>query len=637
MSVQAGIWNVSGEPADRRYLEKLSTAMSQYGPDSESVHCNGAVGMVYRAFHSTRESRLQEQPCVSLAGDIVTWDGRLDNRREILELLQEDIGPDQTEVSLVACGLQKWGTGFLSRLIGDWALAWWMPQKKELILARDYVGIRRLFYHKAAHQITWSSDLTSLLTSGGSFSLDEEYVAGYLSHYPEAETTPYREIRSVPPGGYVRVNPHNVEIRKYWRFNPGYRIRYRNDADYEVHFRQIFRQAVRRRLRSDSPVLAELSGGLDSSSIVCVADDILANDSSLAPRLDTISWYDSKEPTGDERPYFTRVEQKRGKAGLHFDTAQYADGFSFHYRHLVPIPGFLPGAADAEAAWFDHLWRGGYRVILSGLGGDEFMGGLPDPRPQLADLFVQFRFRKLARALMAWSLAQRRPWIHLLFDTLSGLMPDLIAAKLLNEAKVEPWIARPFAGRRRMAVRRLGPSGDLAYWLPGRRALARTLLFKSQEMTNQAPKSLGCEEKRYPYLDQSLVEFVLAIPLDQLLRPGQRRSLMRRSLAQVVPREILSRKTKGTSARLQMSVLDAHWKELQAIFSEPLLSHFGFVDAARFQTALAATKNGGLLQMVPVMRAALLEVWLRDLASRGLIKLPAGAAFGLAESVPHSA
>src|SRR6202035_132686 len=97
------------------------------------------------------------------------------------------------------------------------------------------------------------------------------------------------------------------------------RIHYRSDAEYEEHFRFCFTESVKRRLRSDSPVLAELSGGMDSSSIVCMADQILARGKGETPRLDTLSYYDDSEPNWNERPYFTKVEEKRGRAGCHID------------------------------------------------------------------------------------------------------------------------------------------------------------------------------------------------------------------------------------------------------------------------------------------------------------------------------
>lgn len=125
--------------------------------------------------------------------------------------------------------------------------------------------------------MTWSTILDPLvLFAGHSFRLEEEYVAGWLAYFPAPHLTPYVGIHSVPPSSFVRLARKTLKVVKYWDFDPANEIRYRVDAEYEEHFRVVFSESVRRRLRSDSPVLAELSGGIDSSSIVCVADDVFA-------------------------------------------------------------------------------------------------------------------------------------------------------------------------------------------------------------------------------------------------------------------------------------------------------------------------------------------------------------------------
>src|SRR5262249_59217617 len=111
-------------------------------------------------------------------------------------------------------------------------------------------------------------------------------------------------------------------VSKYWDFDPSKRISYPTDAEYEEHFRIVFGEAVRRRLRSDSPILAELSGGMDSSSIVCMADTIIARADAETPRLDTVSYYNDSEPNWNERPYFTKVEEKRRRTGCHIDVGK---------------------------------------------------------------------------------------------------------------------------------------------------------------------------------------------------------------------------------------------------------------------------------------------------------------------------
>src|SRR5258706_8761259 len=131
--------------------------------------------------------------------------------------------------------------------------------------------------------------------------------------------TPCVGIHSVPPSSFVLLRVERHTVNKYWDFDPEKKIRYRTDAEYEEHFRTVFAKAVQRKLRSDRPVLAELSGGRDSSSIVCMADTIIARGAAETPRLDTVSYFDDSEPNWNERPYFTKVEEKSCRIGCHID------------------------------------------------------------------------------------------------------------------------------------------------------------------------------------------------------------------------------------------------------------------------------------------------------------------------------
>ena len=377
-----------------RLIESWSRSSTQHcrqqGPDGESLYCEGPAALIYRPFHTTRESRREEQPYVSRRGFVVTWDGRLDNREDLLAEFRGDLDRSATDVSIVASAFDRWEIDSFRRIVGDWALTIWRPEEKELIFASDFMGVRHIFYHLRADQVRWSSDIAPLvLLAGVKFHMDDEFVAGYLAHNPDGHSTPYREIREVPPGQFVRVRPGNVSVERFWRFSPHTRIRYKTDRDYEEHFRHVFRQSVRRRLRSDSPVLAELSGGLDSSSIVCMADDILANEGADTPRLDTLSYYDKTEPKGDDWVYFQKIEEKRGRAGIHIDSSKMAKSpASLEFREFCPFPGALGVSNELGDERADAVRKSGCRVVLSGLGGDEFMGGIPDPRSLLGDLIV---------------------------------------------------------------------------------------------------------------------------------------------------------------------------------------------------------------------------------------------------------
>src|SRR5579864_667522 len=278
MSVQAGIWNFDGAPVEREVLTKISNQTAEYGPDGEEMLIDGYIGILYRPFHTTAESRVEHQPHTFADGKVMTWDGRLDNRACLLSQLGSSLPSNSSDLDIVASAFECWGADCFARITGDWALSLWNPRSRELILARDYIGVRHLYYRYGPSDILWSNLLLPLVSSAGQLRLCQEYIAGYLAADPEAYLTPFCEIKSVPPAHFVSITPKRISIQAYWSFNRHLRTRYKCDAEYEEQYRFLFRQAVSRRLRADTAILADLSGGFDSSSIVCMADDIVANE-----------------------------------------------------------------------------------------------------------------------------------------------------------------------------------------------------------------------------------------------------------------------------------------------------------------------------------------------------------------------
>ncbi len=639
MSVQAGIWNFDGRPVDRKLLESLSESLRQQGPDGESCYVGGSVALLYRPFHTTAESRCEKQPYFSRRGFAITWDGRLDNREVLVAELRSELEASLTDVAIFAAAFDRWDTDCFRRIVGDWAVSIWKPEQRELLFAADYMGIRHIFYYLKNDRIWWATDLSPLvLLSGDTFHVDDDYIAGYFAHDPDAHLTPYREIREVPPGQFVRIRNGGTSVERFWRFSPGSRIRCKTDIEYEEHFRHVFRQSVRRRLRSDSPVLAELSGGLDSSSIVCVADDILAREGAQTPRLGTLSYLDTTEPNGDDWIYLQKVEEKRGRVGIHIDGSKLgSDPAPLEYTEFNPLPGCLVSGRHLEAERAAAVRGGGYRAVLSGIGGDEFLGGIPNPAAHLADLIVQFKFIKLAQQLMAWSLVKRSPWSHLLWQASMELLPASLSQYFIKQAKVEPWIDRGFAKRTKLTLHLLDVDEHFGLWLPTRRSYVGGVLLMANKLAKWSSPAPALEESRYPYLDQNLIEFILSIPASQLLRPGERRSLMRRSLVGIVPQEILSRRTKQFGARTPVLALERNLKRLQMVFNSPLSSSLGYVNQTRFIQALQAMRNGKAIHTVRMLRTISLEFWLRDVTSRHMINavtrpIPDAAAVSLEAS-----
>lgn len=614
MTVQAGVWNFDGQPVDQQLLMRMSEELADYGRDGVSTFIDGQLGMLYQPFHTTQESRLERQPYKSVSGRVITWDGRLDNRDDLISQLSTDLADDRTDLAIVVAAFEKWGAACFAKLTGDWALALWDPSKQELILARDYVGARQMFYYPTSKSVTWCNSLGPLALSGVELSVCDEYVAGYLAFWPEAHLTPYREIHSVPPGMFVRVRRGSLSFHPYWTFDPNHSVRYKTDAEYEEQFRHLFREAVRCRLRSDSPVLAELSGGLDSSAIVCMADDLRTKESRDTPFVRTFSFFDRGEPDEEDCHYFVKVERKRGRIGHHAELIGLGDTFRLDYPTFIATPGFGL-RQELKEAQSEVMAHEQYKVVLSGIGGDQMLGQALDPRVQLADLVVQFHFTRLFKQLMAWSLFLRRPWTRLLAQSVKIALPNTLRCRMAPVAKVQPWLNPNFAKKHRIRERLLPASAGSWSWLPSSRESFQMLQQLAGQMTDVPAFTL---ETRYPFLDQRLTTFLMAIPTDQLLRPGERRSLMRRALVDIVPGEILQRLTKSGTGRCISMTLQKHWNTIETAL--PLAHASRYIDDERFRKELLALKNGRMpLYSVQLLRGLSLELWLRDALKRGVI------------------
>jgi asparagine synthase (glutamine-hydrolysing) len=612
VSVQFGRWNFDGKPVDRDYLEKARISIAPYGPDDAGSYSKGNISILYHAFHTTKESRRESQPHITASGAAITWDGRLDNRAELIRRLRNVLTIGSTDVSIVAAAYQEWGADCFASLIGDWALSIWDPHTRSLILAKDPIGTRHLYYSFDNDQVTWSTILDPLvLFAGKTFALCEEYIAGWISFFPATHLTPYVGIHSVPSSSFVAIRAGKHTVSKYWDFDPAKRIRYRTDAEYVEHFRAVFAEAVRRRLRSDSPILAELSGGMDSSSIVCMADTILARGAAETPRLDTISYYDDSEPNWNERPYFTKVEEKRGRTGTHIDMSkQEPFKFEFDTDHFPATPGSSSGCpSEASRQIAVCMTSQGNRVVLSGIGGDEFTGGVPTPTAELQDLLAKGHFRTLAHQLKIWALNKRKPWSYLLFDTVRGFFPPTVAGTPQHRLPAD-WLKPEFVKRNRAALQGYEARLKLFGPLPSFQQNTSTLAQLHRQLACTSLNTGPVYEKRYPYLDRGLLEFMYAVPREQVLRPGQRRSLMRRALVGIVLQELLDRKRKAYVSKAPITAISTEWSNLLRFRHHMASNSLGVVDREIFCEALQKARSGHGIPIVPLVRTLALEQWL---------------------------
>lgn len=605
MSMQAGIWHYDRRPVSREQLAAFDHQMSVQGPDARGEFVDEGFAMLHRAFYITAEDALEIQP-LRTSDSVLTWDGRLDNRDELLSALGRSPLDLPTDAEIVSAALSAWDTKALSRFLGDWALSWWKPRERRLVLARDYIGIRKLYYLGTSQSLYWSSDLAALvLHSGEKYDLCDAYFAGYFTSYPEPQLTPYQEIQLVPPGGYIEATPGKLRVRRYWSFNGLPDIRYKTDAEYEEHFQHVFRQSVRRRLRTTYPILADLSGGLDSSSIVCMAYDILkAGDASAT--INTLSMYSLEEPGGDERPYFRAVERQIGKTGTHMEVRSEGTNLlgPLAEPYFAALPGYFDRLLLGERQLLDHTGHLGNRLHFSGLGGDELLGGVQNPVPHLAWLLWHLRLPTYLRQLTAWALQRKTTLWSLAGRSTLALAPIWLRA-LLDQHKTQhaaAWLRPSFVREQHILRRRERTVESWRDWLPGPGSRDSGYLTLAATIAGYLPRFTFAEQSALPYYDRDLVQFLFAIPGDQVLRPHQRRSLMRRSLQGIVPDIVLSRKTKWLGRRQPALQSLDNAAALQALLPNTLLAE-RYIDPDMLDDDFCKLRHGKEAPLLLIERA----------------------------------
>jgi asparagine synthase (glutamine-hydrolysing) len=619
MSVQYGNWAFDQRPGAGTDLAPVRRYLAPYGPDGETVFHSGETDIFFCRLGDVQQAAGEEQPLPLGKGNVLLWDGRLDNRNDLIFELSGDVSRSASDVAIVAAAYNRWGLGCLAKLVGDWALSVWHPEQRQLVLARDFMGTRPLFYSIDRDRVQWCTIVDPLvLFARRSFPLDREYLAGWFGLFPASHLTPYVGIHSVPPACYVLVREDCVRVRKFWGFLPEKTVVYQSDAEYEEHFRNLFEQAVQRRLRSDFPVLAELSGGMDSSSIVCMADRIMAGYGSCTPRLDTVSYYSLEEPNWNELPYVSKVEQQRGKRGSHIEVHS-NDAFRFDSEPdcFMATPGSLHTSGQAGQAFGEVLRANGNRVLLSGVGGDEVLGGAPSPAPLLADLLTRGQLKSLSKELLAWAFALRRPVFSLVWETLAMF---LVAENATRSVFPPAWLCPNFSNRNASAVRGYPRRTRFFAPRPSFQESLGTVEALRRQLCSQPLSADPAYHRTYPYLDRDLLEYLFAIPQDQLMRPRQRRSLMRRALSGIVPYELLNRKRKAFVIRGPLAALSARHAELVSMTQEMISSSVGIVNSSALAAVLSEARGRGLASVTSVFRVFAIERWFRNAAHWGVLE-----------------
>jgi asparagine synthase (glutamine-hydrolysing) len=543
MSGIAGIYRSRGGDVDRDALHAMSTCLAHRGRDAAGQWTDGSIGMVHRLLATTRASAAFDHPVVDSTGAVrLVWDGRLDNCLEL------GSGTDESDEAVVLRAYARFGDALPSRLVGDFAFALWDGRRARLLCARDRIGLKPLHYVWRNGVFAFASEMRPLLPALDAVEPDDEIVLAFLlrEFRPGDESrTLIHGVHRLAPGEVLSVDCDGLRRRRYWAPDPDHRLEAASSAELAARFSATFREAVSARLRTDWPVAALLSGGLDSSAIVGAAARIFEERGEGSPPLETFTLF-SDDPAGDEREPARVVTAATGLKG-HAVRRVEADPLDGLDAEVDGVEGpIVDPSHHTMAACLDAIAGADCRVLLSGEGGDHLL----DAHGYFADRLREgrpLRFLRELRAFGRWYGASTR---ELAADALTMLAPPFVKywAKRVFRGVPPPWINRELARRVDLRARVRAPRHAVPWpshaqsdtWL----SCSSPYFGLKLEAEERRAARAGLE-MRYPLLDSRLVELVLAIPSARRMAHGERKGLLRAAVSDVLPAAALGRRGKG--------------------------------------------------------------------------------------------
>ncbi len=591
------------------------------------IHLRTSFGIV------TADARIRDtrpatsQQLAASAETVAGFDGRLDNRRELADACGLRIpGPDDTltDAALVLAAYDRWGDEFAARLNGDFAVAVFDAKHERLLLARDVMSGRSLYYALTPNALLFATKIKSLLADPDVPAVPDDNALAQLvlENWCDDRRTCFEGIFSIPAGFVMIRTRERQQQRPHWSFDARRTIRYRSFDEYCEQFRSLFAEAVGRRLRGAGPVSVAVSGGVDSSSILCQAAALAGG----PPRVDLrgITQTFPADVTADESEFLGHVERASGVPIVKIPVSAYRflEDAEATTRQLE-CPGLV---LHADLEMFEIAQRSGVRTMLSGVFGDQMLAD----RGYLVDLVKAGRWRKVrqdVRQFAAWmsdeepELFVRDLWSRLVRELPPRWMFRLAKASLgpwRERTRYAPWFRPEFRQRaaalsraRERAAPRF-PSQHVKQYL---RHLTAGHYVHAVRCERAIGEMYGIDVS-YPFRDRDLVSFLMAIPGEVVNRGGVPKGLLRHALAGIVPESILTRRSKADFTAIEIESLRGGHGALAAMVPPDCRAIAdGFVDGDVLQRSLPAfadRADGG--ETPPGWRltdVVGLELWLR--------------------------
>ncbi|WP_103029000.1 lasso peptide isopeptide bond-forming cyclase [Salinibacter altiplanensis] len=654
MSGIAGLYYLDGRPV-KDEVDRMVDVMEHRGPDGINTWRNEAVGLGHCMLETTPEDQHESLPLVDRGGAlVVTADARIDNRDRIIKTLelQRPKGPPITDTELILAAYKQWGDDCPQHLLGAFVFAVWDGQKERLFFARDHFGVKQLyFYHKEKDNFSFASEIKSLLSLPDvPEEIDELTLGTHLANgHLDFEKTIFQNILRFPPGHVLTVTPSGVRRRRYWSLSATDVPSNLTDEEYAERFHSIFKEAVRCRLRSTRSIGSELSGGLDSSYVTCMAHRIL-RESAERNTLHTFSTVYDRFNECDERPYIQEVTKKEGVES-HYTTVEeqgIIDLLDEIYEYLDD--GRVSGNHHLNWLTSREASRSSVRVLLTGQDGDTtvyhgWQYFLELARSRQWEKFARLSNQTIRVLQRDKGVVERQEtWkkpedilgsygsVYLLRWAREGDYGKLLSSliEIGRHFSVSPWSiirnmwrelilpASYWEGNRKSSshldipetidpqfVDAVGlgehlrnqssESDEEPRHITVRGAQTRMLksayLVSSFEKIAHYAAATGIEA-RHPFMDKRLIEFCLGLPPQQSLSNGWSRVIMRRAMKGVVPDSIRKRTEKANlAAPFRHLLIDLSGEEIEEMLSGSMGEAEKYVDQSHLSSLYRKAKR----------------------------------------------
>jgi asparagine synthase (glutamine-hydrolysing) len=608
-----GIYGMVAGGAALRYPDVLGfmgEALRHRGPDghAEFARAEAAIGTERLRIIDLHERA--DQPFAAPGSQVwLECNGEIYNAAEIRARFPDYPYRSKSDVETILPLYLERGVSAIPELDGMFGLAIWDLRTQTLILARDRAGEKPLFYAKAGAEVIFASELQCLLRHPDiSRELDPIAIGEYLQlgYVPEPRT-PFRDVRRVEAGTFLRFHQGEIETVRYW--DPAsFRIERISARAAIDETQRLVERAVEKQVMSDVPVGVFTSGGLDSSILATLAAKFIG--------VDRVHTYSAAfaEQSYDESPVAeelakrirTRYVPVRTDAETLMEALQAVVG---GVAEPLADPAILPTFLLARAA------RQHVKVILSGEGADELFGGYPT--------YLGHKIAPLYDAMPSFVRAMLRRIVQRVPSSTKKVTLEFLLKRFVSDAE-KPWIERHLAWfgtglastvyRLASELPDLPPSsGDAlagAMLLDYRSYLRDNLLVKVDRAT-----MLSSVEARAPFLDRDVTRFALSLPTDLRLRRFETKWVLKKAAERWLPKDVIYRRKRGLSVPIASWINGGLRHEVDRLLAPARLRAQGLLDEQHVADLLAAHRSGRANNAKPLWALIVLQYWIENWAS----------------------